>query len=856
MTAALGVRWRWRGAVGTVSRSALLDERTAMDGQCKRERRSVSPEDGSEPVKRRRLDVAPAAPAPLHPSAVHSAATISDITGSHEIFLNVLSFLDASDLAGVEQVNRSWQQMALDNQVRTRCCRSQDELTLIGSAPHSYGSVFICQPIPSRADGPSGSPLITSHLLLAKRMSRLGSATLDNRRQVLGCRRDLAMCRRAVQVWRASQIYRRMEQQRRQKTLSTGRRYTELARIGKSKSRLSAKMRLTLLRDNPRLRGKASVRSLSSPATPQRRQESRVTSPSPTPTRRAVSAEGPLPDGNLVALSSAFIFTAQPSSPLLQVHLARLPDPDTQASGAIPLDSPVALIPPPPGWSSPSRPEVITSIAVDSFQSAKTAGSIATARLAIFYRSGGWVVLEVRLNHSTETELDRIGAARKPHFSWHRTTVYRHPDSLRRRNRRRHFIPDADDAVTISAFFWPVLISCSNRFFLSIYRVGGLSRDSQFGEPQLLQTLHSPVSFHPATLSLSPVATVGEEAAVTEDNWSVRDDANIAEDIQYRAVLAYASPIYPQSWTVTAQEMAITLPTTFRADPSVSKSAGDVEAGRCYRVARKVRPGGAWHDRRWPWRFGAKGDIVGVKGAAASAIGLDEHWCILAGEDNQIQVYALPHESGKTRGSLVHGDDASTAALHHAQTLLAHSAAITSVALSAGRCVSAARDGRVLVWELDASSHQAEREEREEAEVLARLSRMHEGGMKEIKSVEIRSGAGRGPPHAATDIKLGQPSTSEGAQALRRHLLPEPPVPHPLSLAGVVKEYRFGTTTQRPTATGSSTAGPKTIVRKITFNEEMIAGLVEPVAAESGEQDPVAEQAREAEFVRIWKFDV
>lgn len=49
--------------------------------------------------------------------ASSSSGGLSAFLAHQEIFLRVLSFLDASELAGVQGVNRYWQYMSLDQQV-------------------------------------------------------------------------------------------------------------------------------------------------------------------------------------------------------------------------------------------------------------------------------------------------------------------------------------------------------------------------------------------------------------------------------------------------------------------------------------------------------------------------------------------------------------------------------------------------------------------------------------------------------------------------------------------------------------------------------------------------------------------
>ncbi len=81
----------------------------------------------SPPLKRARHDdpsVHGVSLTSRHPSIPGSGGSIRDIVASHEIFLNVLGFLSAEDLASVEGVNREWKNMAVDSSVRVCSVRS------------------------------------------------------------------------------------------------------------------------------------------------------------------------------------------------------------------------------------------------------------------------------------------------------------------------------------------------------------------------------------------------------------------------------------------------------------------------------------------------------------------------------------------------------------------------------------------------------------------------------------------------------------------------------------------------------------------------------------------------------------
>ncbi|TXT16040.1 hypothetical protein VHUM_00543 [Vanrija humicola] len=312
-----------------------------------------------------------------------------------------------------------------------------------------------------------------------------------------------------------------------------------------------------------------------------------------------------------------FICTSSPSSPLVHVYAAH------EGEAAPPA---LGIVPPPPGWSSPSRPDDVAAICADQAVVPAEDGAL-PARLGIFYASGGFAIVRLRVVDGR--------------LVWARESV----STARSRPHRRGATTRADPVV-LAALNYPVLITCTLRFHLSVYLLSE-------GAPALLRALHSDVSFHPAALSLFPPVDT--------------------KPGRFRAALTYSTPVYPASWTVAVQELGINL----------LPSGAAIHRGECYRV------GGA-PDDAWPRRLSP---LVGVRGDAVG-IGTDGRWCVLAGgSDSVIHVYSLPKPHAKA------GQDPPP--IVHAQTLLAPTVSVTSVSLAAGRCVSGGRDGRVLVWELD-----------------------------------------------------------------------------------------------------------------------------------------------------------
>lgn len=470
-----------------------------------------------------------------------------------------------------------------------------------------------------------------------------------------------------------------------------------------------------------------------------------------TASSRGTTAEHPY-SPHLIALAPSFIFTAHTSSPLLHVY------PSPSAGGAL------GVIPPPPGWSTPKKPDDISCVCVDQALAPVETGVEADygaipARVAVFYKSGGFVIVSVHLSNSK--------------LSWRRMAV-------RQPAQRRQVI---NDPVVLAQYHHPVVLSCTFDFRVTVHAL-----DKTSNTPVQLQSLQSQVSFHPATLSLLPLDPTTPPTDV----------------LHFHGALTYSTPLYPRSWTIAVQELFVDL------NPTSMQHL--VRRGECWHVGRSATRTLQQGSRGWPRRAGhsVPGPIIGVRGDRAVGVGTDGRWCVLAGQDNQIQVYALPPPG------------ATTAPIVHSQTLLAHSAAVTSISLSAGRCVSGGRDGRVLVWELDADDGE------------------------EFKFVEVRQG-GRAP-RRRSEQGIEDEEEAEKQDSTFQEL------PHPRSISTAARQLFLSKPptlppTDRPNPYDTTDVRqPPPIIKQLAFDEQKIVGLVldsVKTGLEGVERD---------EVMRVWSF--
>ncbi|KAJ9114110.1 hypothetical protein QFC20_001626 [Naganishia adeliensis] len=634
--------------------------------------------------------------------------------------------------------------------------------------------------------------------------------------------------------------------------------------------------------------------------------------------RAAVSSgqelQAPSGGRHLLELSPSFIFVAYPNSPLLHVHSSSQPN-ITATPGNVEEANmqiaPLALIPPPPGWSSPSRPDYITCVKVDSHDPTSPSDSSprGAVRLVVFYQSGGFVVLSVK---SDSLPLSASSSGARSRVTWSRLVVYT-PSDVPRRSRRSGYSRQRGDPTVVCEFRSPVLIGCTERFYISVWRlpdlgaVGAHKNEGATGampeSPVLLQTLHSPVSFHPAALRLQLLEEDGMDAHDDDEEdygTGARKPSGPVRQ-SYRASLAYSVPLYPERWTLAIQDIDITIPLS-----NTDADHGSVECGECFHVGRSTTLGNKTMARRWP--LVPRSEIVGVKGDRAIGIGLGEKCCVLAGSDNQIQVYEIPdrdqtgwdrfHEQsidGSTRlhhpgaRGFAHTASVARREIKHVQTLLAHASAITAIALDQGRCVSAGNDGRILVWQVDRAADVLPSDgagDGGQAEPVDPADSL--GGWVNVPSLRSDSTSGtsefspqpkwnhvevRTPQrskvskdtsgsdikeHPATTSPLSKRSTFPSLltnSSLHQQILPIPPVTHPLSLASAAREYLVG---DPAAAMGFAESREyesdraRRVVEKLAFNDDRIVGLVRDrrVTPADGSRVGVVDGV-----IKVWTFD-
>ncbi|WVF68594.1 hypothetical protein IAT40_003363 [Kwoniella sp. CBS 6097] len=836
---------------------------------------------------------------------------VSDLFPFQEIFLRILSFLSPSELAQIQRVSKYWARMSVDPQLWKRLYLARyphphhlrliytnpaTEVGMTWASPLSSSSAGLRTPrslrpiarLPSRAfppPSPKRSPSITEGTLTPTltpdrrassvrgdvgRHEGIGHATPLSFRDVPGI----------SDVMQGSGLT-RLEGTVAPDEVGHGVRndgvdWKLMLRLGTNWSNGNALSQSTItLPPSP----SPSLTSYSTAVPP--------LSLSPSITHSHTRDQGQTEQ--FVALSPSFIFISSPLSPLVRVHTATSHSSSSSSSSSGKSSTPLGIIPPPPGWSSPHRPDNVTAIVadqsvvdLDDANLSDLEGAL-PARLVVFYQSGGFVLLTI------SSQSGAVGSGIK----WKRESI--HPPHIRPHSVKRRATahqPLQGDPVVLAALHHPILISCTRDFHLSVYAFPSASPPSattgaDIPQPRHLKTLHSEVSFHPAALSLFPASTAEESAdALSAQNITQERD----EPDHFRAALTYCTPLYPSSWTVAVQEL------------SISQRRGEVRRGEAYHVGRSI--GDEDDTIVWPRKIRP---VVGVKGKA-TGVGSDGRWCVLSGEGSQIQVYSLPHHTQRYDHDISENDTAldengtrfrkrrvldeeeTPQPIVHSQTLLAHSTEITSLALSSGRCVSGGRDGRVLVWELDEDADEVgmgmgAHVHGKDSDIEGRIGRT-------VGYVEVKAGGRRstwrgaaGPQHYIVDGKSDDESEidsdvesvdeREDVSAVgypskhRSGHRGKPSLPHPASISSAARSLflprppagYLGSGSISGSASGSEDVRPA--IRHLVFDEEKIVGLVRGGLLNGSNRESVGNAidvgarvglGRGEDVMKVWNF--
>ncbi|KAA1474241.1 hypothetical protein DENSPDRAFT_840811 [Dentipellis sp. KUC8613] len=275
-----------------------------------------------------------------------------------------------------------------------------------------------------------------------------------------------------------------------------------------------------------------------------------------------------------------------------------------------------------------------------------------------------------------------------------------HGVHLQTSSRKHYYIPPARTPRTTPilqvAYHHPVLATLSEKFHLSIY-------DASSESMKLVHCLTSFTCFPPASMVLST-----------------------PEPSTHRLVLTYASPVYPEHWSVGVTEVILN-----SASSSLSSTSSDASATSAIRLvstrssrAFDLPPG--WLDAA---KLAALHEQWGRKVFEVAGTQTDGRWVILAPSDSvaphtpstsssgasspytdmPLQLYRISFPSATANST-------ATPKLTFVRNLHGHTGPTAALALADGRCVSVGRDGSIWVWDLEAGTGAQVAPAREEEE--------------------------------------------------------------------------------------------------------------------------------------------
>ncbi|KAF8342218.1 uncharacterized protein EI90DRAFT_3285311 [Cantharellus anzutake] len=331
-----------------------------------------------------------------------------------------------------------------------------------------------------------------------------------------------------------------------------------------------------------------------------------------------------------------------------------------------------------PGLGDPDERSLVTSIALDQSPNAPPD----VLRLAYFHEVGVFSVCEISttfLPHVPEQGPEHGLSRKLYHLGAHSSEGF--APRLRQSN------------IVSSAYHHPLLVALSEAFHILVYYLptvvsppsdGGFQSSPPL-RPILQHSLHSYTSFPPSSMSLTRTYKS-----------------------TFKLVVAYSVPVFPAHFTAGACEISISL--NEQALPPGSSSSGTFARVTSTRMASANTPFG-WFEaptspsscqdpesepkvstlrhqaelamEQWDRKVGK---VAGVQ--------TDGKWVVLGSEDGVLQVYRLYRPPSTS-------SNATPMSLTYQHNLYGHTAGISGLKVTDGRCVSLGKEGVVRVWDLE-----------------------------------------------------------------------------------------------------------------------------------------------------------
>lgn len=291
------------------------------------------------------------------------------------------------------------------------------------------------------------------------------------------------------------------------------------------------------------------------------------------------------------------------------------------------------------------------------------------------------------------------------------------------------------DHIVMAALHSPAFVLCSSRFDMTIYQVGTSSSGST--QLNLLQRMSSYRCSWPAALRLKklPYHDVSKRARRSSTSWSPERSTKLQHrhEAAFRVTLAYSTPSYPSSWSISVQELVVRISLDSMTTSPVHVTSRHATAKHPFRptpidLRGRSMLGGEYRSSA-PHNASdssARDHLPSSAGESPSrsrttSLTYDDPFVVVGASDNLLEVYELLGTTTYVRLDL----DASPASLArpatatpashrdalrliHRRSLHGHTGSVHSVALEDGTCVSGSADGSVMVWSLGDRSNETD----------------------------------------------------------------------------------------------------------------------------------------------------
>ncbi|SPO32762.1 uncharacterized protein UTRI_05733_B [Ustilago trichophora] len=295
--------------------------------------------------------------------------------------------------------------------------------------------------------------------------------------------------------------------------------------------------------------------------------------------------------------------------------------------------------------------------------------------------------------------------------------------------------PSSGDHIVMAALHFPTFVLCSSSFDVAIYQISTSSSGSM--QLNLVQRMSSYRCSWPAALRLKKLPYHDVSKRTRRSSSSSSPERSLKhqhrQEAAFRVTLAYSTPSYPSSWSISVQELVVRLNLDSMTTSPVQVTSRHATAKHPFRptpidLRGRSMLGADYRSSAPPntTDSSARNRLPNLTGESpprsrTTSLTYDDPFVVVGASDNLLEVYELLGATTYVRRDL----DASPASLPrpatatpvsqrdalrliHRRRLHGHTASVHSVALEDGRCVSGSADGSVMVWSLGDRSNETD----------------------------------------------------------------------------------------------------------------------------------------------------